>query len=113
MYGLLRANSSPDRYFDLDRDSIEEVSRWIGDRCAWFGSLPTIREISDYAETVYHWQVMNTLIHDFRLQKYNGEYIFTYESWNHDIRGSYVFLEADFRKYLRLAWNNKIDKVKL
>ena len=96
---------------DLTRGSITEFKRYITSYGKYSdGKEPSIKEVVSYLNTIYHWQVMNTLIHEFRLQKYNGEYIFSYSSWNYDKPRTYVFLEPDFRKYLRLAWSNKLDQ---
>jgi hypothetical protein len=97
---------------DLNRDSVQELSRWLGDYFAWKEDHPQLKEILEYIETIYHWQTMNTLIHQFGLQKYDEKYIFNYTSWNHDIKCSYVFLESEFRRYLRLAWAGKIPTIK-
>lgn len=96
---------------DLNRKSKEELNNWIREYSVYFGKSPSVEELENYVETLYHWQVMNTLIHDFGLQKYGGNYIFSYASWNYDKPVTQVYLESDFRRYLRLFWNGKIGVI--
>ena len=95
---------------DLTKDSINEFVSFISHYGDYHGEPPSVKETIEYLNTIYHWQVMNTLLHKFGLQKYKGEYIFNYSSWNYDKPLTYVFLESDFRRYLRLAWSNQLDQ---
>jgi len=97
---------------DLNQDSVQELSRWLGEYFAYREDHPSSKEIREYIKNIYFWQTLNTLIHQFRLQKCDGEYLFNHSSWNHDVKGSFVFLEFEFRKYLRLAWAGKIPTIK-
>jgi hypothetical protein len=97
-----------DHRTDLNQEYCRDFANWgVGFKKAYHRD-PTEDEQIEYAYTVYHWQAMNTLIRPFGNQKYNGEYIFKYSSWNHDIKLTQIFIESDFRKYLRLLWDNKI-----
>jgi hypothetical protein len=98
-------------YSHLTEETKKDAKKWLIDYFLCFHHPPTFKEMMEDVENRYHWQTLNSLIHQFGLQKYEGKDIFSYASWNHDKPVTYVFLESEFRNYLRLAWTNKIGVI--
>lgn len=96
---------------NLNAKSRNELIQWFNSNVTITYECPQEAEVEKYIETLYHWQIMNTLILDFDCQKYKGEYIFSYSSWNHDKPVTKVYLEKEFRRYLRLVWNGDIKVI--
>jgi hypothetical protein len=95
----------------LDKNESDGVTVWIAEYHRSFGHFPSLTELKEYVENVYYWHIANTLIQSFSTQKYGGNYIFSYASWNCDKPVTQVYLESEFRRYLRLFWQGKIGVI--